>query len=357
MPRLLIAASGTGGHIYPALAVAEALPKSWKVSWLGVPDRLETELVPKCYPLSTLRVGGLQGSFLNKILRFFQLLTSTFKVLRLLRRQRIQIVFTTGGYISAPVILAAKCCRLPVVLHESNSVPGRVTRLLSRLCEVIALGLPVDKKFLSGSKTLFTGTPVRSSFLTPQPLPDWVPVGSGPLIVVMGGSQGSIGLNVMVREIVPELLQIGCRVVHLTGKNDPGLELLHHCNFVETPFSDEMPGLLQNADLAISRAGASSLSELAVCATPAVLIPYPYATDRHQDLNAACAAALGAAVIVHQNESQQEVLRKVVIRLLSNRIKRDVLEPDLLLEMERGMRQLSVIEPEKKIVEILHKVI
>ena len=171
MTRLLIAASGTGGHLFPALAVAESVEQQWHVRWLGVPDRLETELVPERFGLMCVNAGGLQGRGLTKLLQLLRLLFSSISVRRAIRRNAIDVVFTTGGYIAAPAILAARWCRIPVVLHESNAIPGRVTRLLGRFCSAVAIGLPAAAQRIPGSQPVLTGTPVRSSFLAPQPLP------------------------------------------------------------------------------------------------------------------------------------------------------------------------------------------
>ena len=201
MTRLLIAASGTGGHLFPALAVAEALDAQWQVRWLGVPDRLETELVPARFNLITVNAGGLQGRGLNKLVQLIRLLAASVTVRRLIRTHQIDAVLTTGGYIAAPAILAARWCGVPAVLHESNAIPGRVTRLLGRFSAAVAVGLPVAAGRIPGCRPVLTGTPVRSAFLTAQPLPDWVPSGPGPLLVVMGGSQGALDLNRMVRAL------------------------------------------------------------------------------------------------------------------------------------------------------------
>ncbi|WP_320666479.1 UDP-N-acetylglucosamine--N-acetylmuramyl-(pentapeptide) pyrophosphoryl-undecaprenol N-acetylglucosamine transferase [Prochlorococcus sp. MIT 1307] len=357
MPRVLIAASGTGGHLFPAIAIADELPSSWEITWLGVPNRLETEILPKCYQLITVRAGGVQSHGLRKFLQLFQLLAASRKVIEVNRQKKIDAVFTTGGYIAAPAILGAVWCGLPVILHESNAYPGRVTRLLGRFCNLIALGLPPAAKTLKRCRTVVTGTPVRTSFLTPQLLPDWVPLDLGPLIVVMGGSQGAVGLNNMVREVLPFLLEKGCRVVHLTGHNDPNKDELRHKNFVAKPFSNEIPALLQHADLAISRSGAGALSELAICSTPAILVPYPLAQDQHQEVNASYAAELGAAVIVHQHEPGIHTLRNTLLRLLNSRLSGKTFDYDPLLEMQKGMNILAIRNSEKVLVERLKKLI
>lgn len=353
MSRLLIAASGTGGHLFPALAVAEALPPDWTIHWLGVPDRLERQLVPQTYPLHTIRAGGLQGQGLHKLWQLARLLGSTVSVRQLIRRERIRVVFSTGGYIAAPAILAARWCGVPVVLHESNAIPGRVTRLLGRLCTHVAVGLPQAAERLSHGKPRVTGTPVRKTFLQPALLPTWVPTGAGPLLVVMGGSQGAVGLNRMVRPLLSRLLAAGVRVVHLSGSNDPDNGQLHHPGYAERPFSEEMAGLLQHADLVISRAGAGSLSELAVCGSPSILVPFPQAADQHQDANAGAAAALGAAVIVWQHPPEHPALEQAIWRLLGPRLRGSGASVDPLNKLQAGMQRLAVRDADQLLAGLL----
>ena len=353
MTRLLIAASGTGGHLFPALAVAQALPPDWTIHWLGVPDRLEQQLVPAAYPLHTVNAGGLQGRGLQKLLNLLRLLAATWSVRRLIRRERIRLVFSSGGYIAAPAILAARWCGIPVVLHESNGVPGKVTRLLGRLCTRVAVGLPQAAERLPRCQPRVTGTPVRQAFLQAAPLPNWVPTGTGPLLLVMGGSQGAVGLNRMVRPLLPRLLACGCRVVHLSGSNDPDSGQLQHPAHVERPFSEEMPGLLQHADLVISRAGAGSLSELAVCGSPAILVPFPQAADRHQDANAGAAAAVGAALIVWQHPPEHPALAQAIWRLLGPRLRGCDPAVDPLRKLRAGMERLAVRDADQLLAQLL----
>ena len=180
MPRLLIAASGTGGHLFPALAVADAMPGDWQVQWLGVPDRLERELVPQRYPLHTVRCGGLQGKGLRQLLNLLQLLQAIWAVRRLIRREGFGVVFTTGGYIAAPAILAARWCGVPVVLHESNAIPGKVTRLLGRHCTRVALGLPQAAKRLPGCRPWSVAPPCARSLARALLCPAGHPRARGP---------------------------------------------------------------------------------------------------------------------------------------------------------------------------------
>jgi UDP-N-acetylglucosamine--N-acetylmuramyl-(pentapeptide) pyrophosphoryl-undecaprenol N-acetylglucosamine transferase len=169
----------------------------------------------------------------------------------------------------------------------------------------------------------------------------------------MGGSQGAVGLNRMVRPLLPRLAAAGCRVVHLTGSNDPDAGQQPLAGVVERPFSDELPGLLQHADLAISRAGAGSLSELAVCGTPAILVPYPAAADHHQDANANAAAALGAAVIVWQHEPEMPALKLALWRLLGPRLRGVTGALDPLESLRQGMGALAVRDADQRLAQLL----
>jgi UDP-N-acetylglucosamine--N-acetylmuramyl-(pentapeptide) pyrophosphoryl-undecaprenol N-acetylglucosamine transferase len=171
----------------------------------------------------------------------------------------------------------------------------------------------------------------------------------------MGGSQGAVGLNRMVRPLLPRLLACGCRVVHLSGSNDPESGQLQHPAYVERPFSAEMAGLLQHADLVISRAGAGSLSELAVCGSPAILVPFPQAADRHQDANAGAAAALGAALIVWQHPPEHPALAQAIWRLLGPRLRGCAPAADPLLRLQTGMERLAVRDADQLLAQLLQE--
>ncbi|PSF37305.1 undecaprenyldiphospho-muramoylpentapeptide beta-N-acetylglucosaminyltransferase [Aphanothece hegewaldii CCALA 016] len=320
--RLLIAASGTGGHLFPALAVAEQL-KDYEIEWLGVPDRLEQTLVPKCYPLHTIPIEGFQTRLGFKTLQiFFRQIAAIFQVQQLLKQRKIDAVFSTGGYIAGPTILAARLQNIPVILHESNSIPGKVTTFLGPFCNTVALGFPETAKYLKRSKTLWLSTPVRSQFLAPQPL-DLDIQSDVPLIVVVGGSQGAVALNRIVRQCAAAWLAAGAYIVHLTGENDPEANILKHPHYISLPFYENMAGLLQRATLAVSRSGSGTLTELAVTKTPSILIPYPFAAEDHQFYNAKVFADADAAYLYRQDELSSELLEKKVLELLASPQKLD----------------------------------
>lgn len=346
MVRLLIAASGTGGHLFPALALAENLP-DYDIQWLGVPDRLEQTLVGNRYPLHTVAVEGFQGSSPVKNLQIFLgLVGAVFQVRQLIKEQQIDLVFTTGGYIASPAILAARLQGIPAIIHESNYIPGKVTKLLSRFCDTVALGFAGTAQYLPQARTQWVSTPVRSQFYTPQPLDLPIP-DNVPLIVVVGGSQGAVSVNQLVRQCVPSWLEFGAYIVHLTGNNDLDAGSLTHPHYFSLPFYDNMAGLLQRANLVISRAGAGTLTELAITETPAILIPYPFAAEDHQTYNGRVFAEAGAAYLYPQKELTPNVLEEVVINLLKN--------PDQLQKMAQKTKELAVIDSAQKLAELVRE--
>jgi UDP-N-acetylglucosamine--N-acetylmuramyl-(pentapeptide) pyrophosphoryl-undecaprenol N-acetylglucosamine transferase len=315
--KLLIAASGTGGHLFPAVAVASKL-KGVEIEWMGVPDRLETRLVPKEYPMHLISVRGFQGKSIPENLKTMWMLgSSVFATRRILKKGKFTGVFSTGGYISAPAILAAHSLGLPVVLHESNALPGKVTRWLSPFCTRVAIGFNSAAQYLKKARTVYLGTPVREQFLQRQKLDLPLPEGR-PIIVVAGGSQGAVALNNLVRECAPAWIAAGAVIVHLTGDRDPNSQALQDPNYWAMPFCDNMAGLLQRTTLIISRSGAATLTELMVCRVPSILIPYPFAAEDHQFVNANCLAQAGGALVFRQEKLSAALLSQEVLDLLQS---------------------------------------
>ena len=346
--RLLIAASGTGGHLFPAIALAQQLP-DYEIEWLGTANRMETSLVPDDYPLNTVSVEGFQQKFSPKTLKIIAgFFSSIWQTQKLIREHKIDAVFTTGGYIAAPAILAARMHNKPAIIHESNYIPGKVTKFLSRWCDAVALGFAGTSQYLPQTETVHVSTPVRSQFLTPQPIDLDIP-DEAILILVVGGSQGAVAVNKLVREAAPAWFDLGAYVVHLTGKNDSEANSLKHPNYIALPFSDNMAGLLQRANLAISRAGAGTITELSFTGTPAILIPYPYAAEDHQTYNAQEYKDAGAGVVYQQAELTVETLQKQVVQWLRS--------PELLEQMAEKAKALAVIDSAERLASLVRDLV
>jgi UDP-N-acetylglucosamine--N-acetylmuramyl-(pentapeptide) pyrophosphoryl-undecaprenol N-acetylglucosamine transferase len=347
--RLLIAASGTGGHVFPAIATAEQL-SDFEIEWLGVPDRLETQLVGDRYPLHTVPVRGFQTKGLGALKTLWMIVSAVWKVRRILQRGKFDAIFTTGGYIAAPTIVAARSLSIPVVFHEANALPGKVARAFAPWCNTVAIGFEDAATRFPRAKTIFVGTPVRSQFREALqarssldlPIPDGVP-----LIVIVGGSQGAVALNQLVREAAPAWFEAGAWVVHLTGENDPDAKSLEHPQYLALPFYNEMAPLFQRANLVISRAGAGTLTELAVTHTPAILIPYPFAAEDHQAFNATVFVKAGAAEMIRQAELTPDLLKNTVLDLLKS--------PDRLNRMSEQAKSLAVLDSAERTAQLVRQ--
>jgi UDP-N-acetylglucosamine--N-acetylmuramyl-(pentapeptide) pyrophosphoryl-undecaprenol N-acetylglucosamine transferase len=347
--KLLIAASGTGGHLFPAIALAQKLP-DYDIQWLGVPNRLETQLVPKQYKLNTIAVEGFQkGLGISALKTLGKLAASVLEVRKILKNGNFHGVFTTGGYIAGPAVIAARSLGLPVILHEANAIPGKVTRFFGPWCHAVAVGFDVAAEYLPNAKTIYTSTPVRSQFLDPSvistldlPIPPNVP-----LILVFGGSQGAVAVNRLVRQCAKTWFDAGVYVVHLTGESDPEANILQHAQYICLPFYDNMAALLRRANLAISRSGAGSLTELAICGVPSILIPYPFAAEDHQTYNGKVFTSVDAALLFQQSELTAEKLSSEVLRLLQS--------PELLKQMGENAKTVVLADSAEKLAQLVRE--
>ncbi|MHB8079272.1 MAG: undecaprenyldiphospho-muramoylpentapeptide beta-N-acetylglucosaminyltransferase [Candidatus Krumholzibacteriia bacterium] len=319
--RLLIAGGGTGGHVYPGLAVAEAmrlLQPTADVRFCGTRRGLEATLVPAAgWRLHTVPASGLRGLGPVARARFLaNLAAGGAAALALLVRWRPDVVLGTGGYASAPALLAARLLGVPVALQEQNAVPGSANRLLARCADRLYLGTAAAAARFPGRDCLVTGNPVRAAF---RAAPAGPAGASGGLSVLMfGGSGGARTLNRAAGELAA--LWRGRDDVTLVVQTGPAGRDEVAAAFAGwaperarvTAYIDDMATALAGADLAICRAGAMTLAELAVAGRPAVLVPFPHATDDHQWHNAEDVAADGAAVVVRDGSCDGAALAAIV---------------------------------------------
>ncbi len=352
--NLLIAASGTGGHIFPALAVADNIKNNWNIYWLGIHNRCEANLVPKKYNFLTINVESPRNKNFFLFWDYLKILFSAFQVLKIIKIKKISLVFTTGGYISAPTIIAAKLLGIPVIIHESNKVPGTVTKYFGRFCNQVLIGFRGTSSFLRNSKIIFTGTPIRKQFYISNDLPSWVPEDNGPLIIVMGGSQGANGVNEMLSESLDFLLSKGIRVIHILGDSKViDFKYKNNKNYFQIKFIEEIAPLIQNCDLVISRSGAMTINELIKTQKPSILIPYPNSKNNHQEQNAMVLASLGGAIIIHQNKKAKFVLKKTLQKIFQ-KDSRNNNKYEMLEIMKRNMKNVNNMDPTINIKKVIN---
>jgi UDP-N-acetylglucosamine--N-acetylmuramyl-(pentapeptide) pyrophosphoryl-undecaprenol N-acetylglucosamine transferase len=308
----LVMAGGTGGHIFPGLAVAEALRDAgWRVHWLGAPASMEEQLVPpRGFAFEAVQFGGVRGKGLQTLaLLPFKLLRAFWQSLQVVRRVQPDVVLGLGGYITFPGGLMASLCGKPLVLHEQNSVAGLANKVLASLADRVFTAFPGVFK-----RAQWVGNPLRSAFLAQQAPADRFAGRSGPLrILVVGGSLGAKALNDTVPQalaLMPEALRP--TVTHQSGaKQIDALRASYAAAGVQaelTPFIDDTATAFAQADLVIARAGASTVTEISAVGAAALFVPFPFAVDDHQTTNARFLVEAGGAWLVPQSELTAQML-------------------------------------------------
>jgi UDP-N-acetylglucosamine--N-acetylmuramyl-(pentapeptide) pyrophosphoryl-undecaprenol N-acetylglucosamine transferase len=312
-PFVAIACGGTGGHLFPGTAVAEELKKrGCKTALLISPKEIDQQAVKgaRDVEIFTLPAVGLQNrNYVSFGWSFWKSLRAAREIFK---KRPPQAVLAMGGFTSAPPVLAARKFGAKTFLHESNTVPGRANRFLTRFVDEVFVGFPETADSLKARKTTVTGTPVRPEFLRAGRSIDQCRLALGldpalPTILVVGGSQGASGLNGMILSALPLLASKNWQWLHLTGANDfEKVKTAYAAQKVKAiikPFLAEMDLALPVATVAVSRAGASSLAEMAAVRLPSLLVPFPAAADNHQYFNALAFEKSGAAKLLEQKHS------------------------------------------------------
>jgi len=352
--NLLVASSGTGGHIFPALAVSKELEDEWNINWLGVHQRLDANLIPQKYNLTTLNIKTPRRNIFL-FYQYIEILMSTFQIIRILKEKKINLVFTTGGYISAPTIVASKLLRIPIIIHESNLIPGMVTKYFGFLCNYVLLGFKKTNYYLKNCKTIYTGTPLRDQFYKSNLLPTWVPKGKGPLLIVMGGSQGAKAINQILNSSQEFLIRKKFRIVHIIGeRNQKFFHVKNSKNFVQKKFTNEIAALIQNCDLVISRSGAGTISELIETEKPSILIPYPYSKNNHQVQNAMILAEIGGSVLMDEKIISKEFFEETLERIFKRNLKNPKNQYEILDIMKKNMKNNNKINSKVEIKKLIN---
>lgn len=358
--RVLFAGGGTGGHLFPAMAIAReiaALDTGCRIHFVGTRYGIEYRMRDELgYPLTVIAIRGLPRKLsLSLVLFPIRLLISIVQALRLCSRFRPDVVVGTGGYVAGPVIIAAALKGIPRVLQEQNSYPGLMTRRLARRTTLIFIAYDKAREYLPGGVTLkLLGNPVRRSILQGDRAAAIKKFGlrdDRKTILILGGSQGAHRINEAVLAGL-DSLDDRIQILWQCGKRDytDVASRVNKKDFVISlfPFSNDMDAVYAAADLAVARAGALTLAELTACGIPALLIPYPYAAADHQTHNAAEVVAAGAAeMIADADLDRVDVLARAVAILCSDRWERmkraatALGRPDAATEIAREVLHLA----------------
>lgn len=367
--RLLIAGGGTGGHIYPGIAIARyllSINKDVQIVFVGTKTGMEAEIIRReGFPFMAVKAQGWSRKInLKTVSMFFTNSLGVIQSLRIIKQFKPDVVLGTGGYVAAPLVFSAALLKIPVVLHEQNAVPGITNRILSRWATKIALSFAESKKFFSHSiEQEITGNPVRPAILNKskeEGLKNLDLHNDKKTVLVFGGSRGARSINQSIIDGMERIIQrFDLQLIFLTGQEEYGLvlnELRERGidpdligNIVVKPYLYEMDDALAAADLIICRAGATTIAELTAIGRASILIPYPYATDNHQEKNAKALEAEGAAYVIKDSELTGRILTDLMFKLTE--------DFDLLNRMAENSRKLGKPDAAARIVKCLQDAI
>ena len=341
---ICIAGGGTGGHVMPALALADAVREQWQqtsVKFIGAERGLEARLLPeRGESVLLLTMHAIQGAGLLQRVRVlcWELPRSVLKILRVWREAKPRVLVGVGGYASVAGVVAALLSRIPVVLYEQNAIPGLVNRVLYRFCDVMMLGFVSAENHLPDKrKAVVTGNVVRQAIMDVA-----YQAQTTPNLLVVGGSQGAMFLNETVPAACQQLAQLGkaFTVTHLVGAGEGRVEAVQAIyaqagiSAQVQAFSEDMPSLFAKASLMIARAGAMTVCEAAAVGMPAMFVPLPWAADNHQYFNAKVLEDAGAAYIVDQ--------KQVDATSLAGRLQDILFEPAILVAMSQQAKAVFI---------------
>ena len=362
--KIIVSGGGTGGHIYPAITIIRALKKQindLEVLYVGTSTGLEADIVPKeGLPFKTVDLQGFKRSLSPvNIVRFFKAIGGVFKAAGIVRSYKPDVVIGTGGYVCGPILMAASLMGIPTLIQEQNVVPGITNKILSHFVSRIATGAIEANKFFPQDKVIFTGNPIRDEVVNTEKMPGYEAFDLDPAkktVLVSGGSRGARSIN---RAMVGVLKHFAgsktVQILHATGKAEngdimnriaeAGVNLQQYDNLKVVPYLYDMPQAMAIADLAVFRAGATGLAELTAKGIPAVLVPYPYAAENHQEFNARAIEKAGAARVILNQDLNSDILISVIEQLLGN--------DKLLKEMAEASQSIGRPEAADTIGEII----
>lgn len=362
--RIIVSGGGTGGHIYPALTLIRTLQaklSQLEVLYVGTHAGLEADIIPKeGIPFATVDLQGFKRSLSPaNILRAAKAAGGVAKAMGLVKKFHPDVVIGTGGYVCGPVLMAASLLGIPTLIQEQNVIPGITNKILSRFVSVVATGYREADKYFPEEKVVFTGNPIRPEVMAPKKQEDYAAFDLLPgrkTLLVSGGSRGAHTINVAMVEVLKHYAgHKSIQILHVTGKGEytdimgrieaAGVDLASAGNLQVRPYLYNMPQAMSIADLAVFRAGATGLAELTAKGIPAILVPYPYAAENHQEFNARAMESAGAAKMILNKDLTGEVLIKAIDELLGNDILRK--------KMARSSRELGRPEAAEAIGEMI----
>ncbi|MFA6540973.1 MAG: undecaprenyldiphospho-muramoylpentapeptide beta-N-acetylglucosaminyltransferase [Bacteroidota bacterium] len=349
---ILFAAGGTGGHLYPAIAIAEEIVKrepAARIVFVGTKKKIEARVVPrKGYEFLTIWISGFSRTVkLNTLLFPVKVIVSLVQSFFLMMRVRPSVVVGTGGYVCGPILFIASLLRIPTVVHESNSYPGVTTRMLAPVVDRVFITFEVTKKWLSSkARTEVVGNPTREELSAVNCDDAYRFFGLSKekkTVFAFGGSLGASSINKAMPALVQDAVDHDFQIVWQTGETgtQAGMTVQHHENIKVMKYIDRMDYGYAVADVVISRAGATTLAELTRLGKPAILVPYPLAAARHQELNAKTMVDAGAAMMIDDSQLQKVLVKEATSLLWDAEARHAMHEKSLALGKSEAGKEIA----------------
>lgn len=324
--KAIITAGGTGGHIYPALAILDKIKEMEPNSefiYVGTTNRMEKDIVPKLgIKYIGIEMYGLSKNIVRDIKVSFLILSNKRKMQKLMREFKPDVVIGTGGYVTFPVLLAAKSLKIKTFIHEQNSIPGKSNRLLGKLADKIGVSFEDSKHYFEKDKVVFTGNPCSERALAIPKISktEYGLSKSKKFVLMVQGSLGSSSVNEKMVDFLSSIDDEDYEVLYITGKNsyEEFSKNKFSKNVFLKPYVENLSGLMKDADVIVSRAGASSISEIIALKKLAILIPSPYVANNHQFFNALSCANNKACVMIEENSLTTTVLKHQIREILED---------------------------------------
>lgn len=361
--KVIIAAAGTGGHINPGIAIANEIKKHHKnaeILFIGAGRGMENDLVPRAgYKLENIEAYGIERKInLQNLKNIYKTIKSYKDAKKIIKSFKPDVIIGTGGYICGPVCQAGTKLKIPTILHESNAFPGMAVKLLSKKVDAVLAGFEdIKQRLPNAKKIIVTGTPTKIEKINltdeqKQNLKKEFNIENNlPIVTIFGGSQGAESINKCIIEIINEKLNKNYQIIWAVGQKnfeDVKRKINQEYNSSIVPYIYNMDEVMNLADLVVSRSGAMTITEVAKCAKPAIFIPYPYATENHQEYNAKVLEKVGAAKIILDKNLTKENLNQSINDI--------IMDKEKIRQMGEKAEKVAIKNVEERIYKVIQEI-
>ena len=356
--RVIITAGGTGGHIYPALAILNKIKEkesNAEILYIGTHNRMEKDIVPKAgYKYESLEIYGFSKTMIKRDIRNISLIYKAYKkCLKIMKEFKPDIVIGVGGYVTFPVIMAASKLNIKTIIHEQNSIPGKSNKVLARKVDKIAVSFADSAKYFNSDKCILTGNPCAENAIDIKPISKtkYKLHANKKCVLIVQGSLGSNIMNNKMKEFLSSIDNEDYEVLYVTGKDyyDEFSKNKFSKNVFIVSYVDNLSALLKDVDLVVTRAGASITSEIMAINLPAIFVPSPYVANNHQYYNALSIKEAGAGEMIEEKDLNKDILKERINYILNNKM--------IYKSYQDNLKKISITDSSTRIYELIKELL